>query len=299
MDPSESLLFEEVSRDRWAVVEVEVALVDPPAEEVRFGLSEERVEELEGLIRKEGLLQFPGVRRKGERFLLVWGKHRLEAVKRLGWLRMPARLVEVDDDQAVLLGGIENLAREQMSPVEEAALCGRLLEVGGGDVDVLARRLKRSRGWVESRLRMLSWPADIQKGVHDGSLSAAAGSELALISDDGHRAFLVSHAAGGGATARTCQAWRIAWEQTGVVDSSSVAQVAPGRTVPPPVEAELPCYFCGDRELYGRLTHVWLCPEALDLFVSFREAFYGRAVVPVDGGEGGPEVPGGGLRPAG
>jgi ParB family chromosome partitioning protein len=278
------------------LVELELSLVDPPAERLRFGLNEERLTELMLSIGAEGLLAPAGVRAVDGRYQVVWGDHRTEALRRLGWRRAEFFVVRADLDQSVVLSATENLQRHDMSPVEEAAACGRLYEALGQDVDVVARRLKRSRGWVESRLRVLSWPADIQKAVHDGDLSGAAGAELALISDGGHRAFLVSHAVGGGATARTCQAWRIAWEQTGTVSTAAVQQVAPGREPPPPVEAELPCYFCGDREPYGRLTHIWLCPEALEMFAAFRDE-YNRGLPGADGQpRERPEAPGGGLR---
>lgn len=265
--------LEEAARDRWPLVELELSLVDPPAERLRFGLNEERLTELMLSIGAEGLLAPAGVRAVDGRYRVVWGDHRTEALRRLGRRRAEFFLVSADADQAVVLSATENLQRHDMSPVEEAAACGRLYEALGEDVDAVAHRLKRSRGWVESRLLVLGWPADVQLAVHEAQLSRAAGAELAQVTDDVHRRFLLGHAVDGNASARTCMAWRIAWMQTGTVDSATVAQVAPGRTVPPPVEAELPCYFHGDRERYGRLTHVWLCPEALELFVAFRDEY--------------------------
>lgn len=288
--------LEESARGRFPLVELELGLVDPPAERLRFGLNEEKLAELMLSIGDEGLLAPAGVRRVDGRYQVVWGDHRTEALRRLGWRRAEFFLVEVDADQAVVLSATENLQRHDMSAIEEGAACGRLCEALGDDVDAVASRLKRSRAWVESRLLVLGWPEDVQLAVHEGRLSRAAGAELARVSDDVHRRFLLEHAVDGNASARTCMAWRIAWEQTGVADTSSVAQVGPGRTVPPPVEAELPCYFCGDREPYGRLTHIWLCPEGLEMFATFREAYHGRGVVSVDAAVKGPEAPGGGLR---
>lgn len=281
---------------RFPLVELELGLVDPPGERLRFGLNEEKVVELMLSIGEKGVLQPPGVRAVDGRYQVVWGDHRTEALRRLGRRRAEFFVVQADADEAVLLSATENLQRHDMSPVEEGAACGRLCSALGDDVDAVASRLKRSRAWVESRLLVLGWPEDVQLAVHEGRLSRAAGAELSRVSDGVHRRFLLEHATDGNASARTCMAWRIAWEQTGVADTSSVAQVGPGRTVPPPVEAELPCYFCGDREPYGRLTHIWLCPEGLEMFAAFREAYHGRGVVPVGGAEIEPEAPGGGLR---
>lgn len=283
MEAAVSSPLEVSARGRFPLVELELERVDPPAERLRFGLSEEKLGELMLSIGDEGLLAPAGVRLVDGRYQVVWGDHRTEALKRLGWRRAEFFLVDVDADQAVVLSATENLQRHDMSPVEEGAACGRLCEALGDDVDAVARRLKRSRAWVESRLLVLGWPEDVQLAVHEGRLSRAAGAELSRVSDDVHRRFLLEHAVDGNASARTCMAWRIAWEQTGVADTSSVAQVGPGRTVPPPVEAELPCYFCGDREAYGRLTHIWLCPEGLEMFAAFREAYHGRGGLPVVG----------------
>lgn len=288
--------LEQSAPGHFPLVGLELALVDPPSERLRFGLNEGKVLELMQSIGSEGLLQPAGVRRAGERYEVVWGDHRTEAMRRLGWRLAEFFLVPAEGDQAVVLSATENLQRHDMTPVEEGAACGRLYDALGQDVDVVARRLNRTRSWVESRLRILTWPADIQKAVHDGGLSVAAAAELAHISQDDHRAFLLRHAVEGGATARTCMAWRIAWEQTGVVSTAGVQQVAPGGTPPAPVEAELPCYFCGDRERFGRLAHIWLCPEALELFLHFREVYHGRESVPGDGEGRGPAA---GGRPVG
>lgn len=287
MVPVESSLLEKEASGRYPLVELELSLIDPPAERVRFGYNADKLRELEDSIPVHGLLQPAGVRLNGERYLVVWGDHRTEALRRLGRRRAEFFLVEVDADGAVILSAVENLRRHDMSPVEEAALCGRLYEALGQDVDAVASRLRCPRSWVDSRLRRLAWPADIQKAVHDGGISAAAGAELAGVLDDVHRGFLLGHAVEGGATARTCQAWRIAWLMTGNVPDPSVTQVGPGRTAPAPVEAELPCYLCGDRVGYGKLTHVWLEAECFEVFQEFARVWRGS---PAAGAV--PEVPG-------
>jgi len=250
-------------RGAFPQVDVPLELVDGPAEQLRLSLDPEKLEELSRSIAARGLMQRPGLRAVGGRYEVVWGHRRTEAVRLLGWLRLPAVLVEGDADELVVMGAAENWDREDLSPVEEAAACRRLYGSLGEDVSRVAARIKRSKGWVESRLRLLSWPADVLASVHGREISSAAGAELAAISDDQHRAFLLGHAVRSGATARTCQAWRIAWEQTGVAPDVSVHQVGPGGTIYPPTEAELPCYCCGRRQGFSALTHVWLDAECL------------------------------------
>jgi ParB/RepB/Spo0J family partition protein len=261
--------------EAYTVEDVELELVDRPADQIRFDLDPEPLEELARSIAREGLINAPTLRAVGDRYQVVAGDRRIAAMRLLGWRRAPARVLRRVEGSLLALAAHENLFRLDLSPVEEAGAVKAMLDEGGGDVDACARRINRTRSWVDSRLRILGWPADVQRAVHVGELSAAAGAELAGVTDDGHRAFLLEHAVKGGATARTCQAWRIAWEQTGVATGATVQQIAPGRTAPAPVEAELPCYFHGNRERYGRLVHIWLCPDAVELFNAFREAYLG------------------------
>ncbi len=268
MDPVESPVLAVARPAGYPFVEVELALVDPPDEQLRADLDPDKLEELARSIGREGLLQPPGLRPVDGRFVVVWGHRRTEACRLLGWRRMPACVVEGDPDQLLVKSAAENLERSDLTPVEEAAAVDRLYQSMGQDVDAVARRINRSRGWVESRLRLLAWPGDVSAAVHQGRLSLAAGAELAAITEDVHRRFLLGHAIEGGATARTCQAWRIAWLQGLPVGDPSVVQVGPSGVQHAPVEAMLPCYCCGLSRKYSELQHVWLDAACFELSVA-------------------------------
>jgi hypothetical protein len=215
--------------------------------------------------------------------MTVWGDHRLEAVRRLGWSRVPVYLVTATDDEAVLLAAHENLRRHDMSPVEEARLCERLYRVLGEDTDRVARELCATRDWVEQRLLMLRWPDDLLELVHQGRLSMRVARELSRIKVDSDRAYYTGYALDGGATAATVAAWARDWEMSGAARDPRVSHIPPGSVQPEPVEATLPCYFHGTREPISRLVHVWLCPEALRLFIEFRDAYNGGGAADVVG----------------
>lgn len=265
--------LEQQAPGRWPFAEVGVSVIDPPLERVRLGYNEGKLAELMASIPQRGLLQPPGVRAIGERFATVWGDHRIEAVRRLGWSRVSVFVVTASDDEAVILAAHENLRRHDMSPVEEAGLCQRLYEVLGEDTDHVARELCATRDWVESRMLMLRWPADTLQLVHEGRLNMKQARELARIKVDTDREYYTGYAVDGGATASTLSAWARDWELSGVAKDPRVSGIPVGTTAPAPDEAKLPCYFHGDREPMGRLVHVWLCPEALRLFIEFRDAF--------------------------
>jgi ParB/RepB/Spo0J family partition protein len=270
---------------RWPLVELEVSLVDPPVERVRLGYSEEKLGELMESIPRRGLLQPAGVRKVGERFAVIWGDHRVEALRRLGVRRERFFVVDASDDDSVILAAHENLRRHDMSPIEEAGLCQRLFDVLGGDTDRVAREIGSTRDWVEQRLLMLRWPADVLKLVHEGRLNMKQARELARIKVDGDREYYTEFALDGGATAATVSAWARDWELSGVAKDPRADHVPPGQVAPVPEEARLPCFFHGDREVMGRLVHVWLCPEALALLVEFRRLYHAEDRAGVAAGE--------------
>lgn len=265
--------LEEGAPGRWPLVELDVSRINPPAERLRLGYNEGKLAELMASIPQRGMLQPPGVRHVREGYEVIWGDHRIEAVRRLGWARVRVFEVSASDDVAVILAAHENLRRHDMSPVEEAGLCQRLYEVLGEDTDRVARELCATRDWVEQRMLMLRWPGDVLRLVHEGRLNMKQGRELARIKVDADRVYYTEYAVDGGATAATLSAWARDWELSGVAKDPRVSGIVPGGTVSAPEEATLPCYFHGDREPMGRLVHVWLCPEALRLFVEFRDAF--------------------------
>jgi len=285
MERSRFSRLEEEASGRFPLVVVELDLIDAPLERVRLGYSEEKIAELMASIQQRGVLQSPGVRKVGERYAVIWGDHRMEAMRRLGYQRARVFLVSATDDEAVILAAHENLRRHDMSPVEEAGLCQRLYEVLGEDTDRVARELCATRDWVESRLLMLRWPADILKLVHEGRLAMKQGRELARIKVDADRAYYTEFAIDGGATAATVSAWARDWELSGAAKDPRVDHVSPGRVASLPEEARLPCWFHGNREPMGRLVHVWLCPEALSLLVEFRSLYHAEDRAEVAGME--------------
>jgi len=265
--------LEQEAPERFQYVDAKLAMIDPPLERLRLGYNEQKLADLMASIPQRGLLQPPGIRAIGERFMTVWGDHRIEAVRRLGWPVISAFLVVASDDEAVILAAHENLRRHDMSPVEEAGLCQRLYEVLGEDTDRVARELCATRDWVESRLIMLRWPADLLKLVHEGRLAMNQARELARIKVDADRAQITEYCLDGGATAASIAGWARDWEMSGVVRDCRGSNVAPGGVAPVPGESVLLCYGHGAYEPQGQLVHVWLCPYWLRLFIEFRDAY--------------------------
>lgn len=146
-------------------------------------------EDLEGLresIRQSGMLQPVVVARREGGYRLIVGERRLRAVRELGWREIPAVIREVGDEEQLLLALVENLQREDLSPVEEARAYEHLADEFGLTQAEVAERVGKDRSTVANALRLLQLPEEIQGMVQTGEL--AMGHARALLGMNGSAA---------------------------------------------------------------------------------------------------------------
>src|SRR6185436_20693073 len=111
------------------------------------------------------------VRPAGEGFELIAGERRLRAAKRVGLQSIPALVRETDDDRALEQALVENVQREDLNPLEEAAAYQQLIEDFKLTHEQLASRVGKSRAAISNTLRLLQLPPSIQRSVREGQLS--------------------------------------------------------------------------------------------------------------------------------
>lgn len=163
--------------------EVPLESIAPNPRQPREHFDEEALAELVTSIREVGLLQPVVVRETGEgRYELVMGERRLRAAREAGLTEIPAIVRETPDDALLRDALLENLHRQQLNPLEEAAAYQQLLEDFGATHEQLAERIGRSRSQVTNTIRLLNLPPAVQKRVAAGVLSA--GHARALLSLD-------------------------------------------------------------------------------------------------------------------
>lgn len=141
------------------------------------------LEELAQSIRANGVLQPILVRRWGDGYQIISGERRYQACKIVGLTRIPAVLRDLNEQQTLLAGLIENIQRENLNPVEEASTLRQIILEFGLTHDELARRLGRSRSALTNRLRLLSLPAHVQQLIANGRISAGHAKMLAGLRD--------------------------------------------------------------------------------------------------------------------
>jgi ParB family transcriptional regulator, chromosome partitioning protein len=137
----------------------------PNPAQPRLSYDEESLTELADSIREHGVLQPILVRPSGSRFELIAGERRWRASGMCGRETIPAIVVDFDESTALEVSIIENLQREDVSPLEEAAMFRRMTETFGYSVRQLAQKVGKDKGYVENRLRLSDAPPDVRELV--------------------------------------------------------------------------------------------------------------------------------------
>lgn len=162
--------------------ELPIERIAPNPRQPRVVFDEDALAELVHSIKEIGLLQPVVVRRSAEGYELIAGERRLRASKIAGLSEIPAIIRDTDDDDLLRDALLENLHRANLNALEEAAAYEQLLADFGCTQEELARRIGRSRPQVSNTLRLLKLPANVQRRVAAGVLSA--GHARALLSLD-------------------------------------------------------------------------------------------------------------------
>ena len=164
--------------------EIAIGAITPNPRQPRQNFDEDALEELAASIREVGLLQ-PVVVRKvmPGRFELVMGERRWRASQRAGLEHVPAIVRGTPDDELLREALMENLHREQLNPLDEAAAYQQLLDDFSATHDELARKVGRSRPHISNTIRLLQLPPQVQRRVAAGVLSAGHARALLSLAD--------------------------------------------------------------------------------------------------------------------
>ncbi|MDT0174173.1 nucleoid occlusion protein [Exiguobacterium sp. BRG2] len=144
----------------------------------------DRIEELAVTIEEHGLLQPIVVRKQGTGYEIIAGERRYRAVRSLGWETIPAIVKEMTDETTASLALIENLQREDLTPIEEAEAYERLLALQEITQEVLARKLGRSQSTIANKLRLLRLPTDVREALKQRTITERHARALLPLKDE-------------------------------------------------------------------------------------------------------------------
>lgn len=164
--------------------EIAVASIVPNANQPRAHFDEEPLDALADSIGRIGVLQPILVRQvEADRFELIAGERRWRAAKRAGLQTIPALVRSVEDQESLEEALVENLHREDLNPLEEAAAFLQLQQDFGLTQQAVANRVGRSRAAVTNATRLLQLPGEVQELIASRRLSAGHGRALVGVAD--------------------------------------------------------------------------------------------------------------------
>ncbi len=176
--------------------EVPVAKILPNPAQPRLSYEEDSLTELADSIREHGVLQPILVRPVGGQYELIAGERRWRASRMAQREAIPAIVVEFDDETALEVSIIENLQREDVSPLEEAAMFRKMTDLGYS-VRQLAQKIGKDKGYVENRMRLADAPQEIRDLVSVRKDTISHAYELMKIRDERTRKRLAKKVAAG------------------------------------------------------------------------------------------------------
>ncbi len=219
--------------------------IEPNPDQPRRRFDDEGLAALADSLRERGVLQPVLVRpRPGGTFELIAGERRWRAARLAGLDDLPAIVREGDDAASLELALIENMAREDLNPVEQARACAALVEELGLTREGVGRRVGRSRVSVSNLLRLLDLPDEALELLESGALTEGHGRALLLAEDHGDRRRLARSAAEAG--------WSVREVETRA-RAANAGDAKPGRRRAAPLHPDQEAAMGAVAEAYGVL----------------------------------------------
>jgi len=188
------------------LVQVPVGSIRPNSRQPRRRLDGEGIDELAESIRAQGVVQPVVLRASAEGgYELIAGERRWRAARVAGLATVPALVRETDDRDSLLLALVENVAREDLSPVDEARAYAVLMDEFGLGLGEVAEHVGRSKPTVSNRVRLLELPDDVLGLVERGRLTEGHARAVLAVPDNEERRRLARRIVRGGMSVRAAE----------------------------------------------------------------------------------------------
>jgi ParB family transcriptional regulator, chromosome partitioning protein len=188
------------------LLEISVDAIHPNPRQPRRRFEPEAASGLAESVRRQGVIQPLLVRPRGVGgYEIVAGERRWRAAREAGRETVPAVVRAADDRETLLLGLVENVAREQLTPIEEARAYAVLIDEFGLSLGEVAERVGRSKPSVSNRIRLLELPDDVLGMVERGQLSEGHARAVLAVPDHEGRRRLAREIVGRGLSVRAAE----------------------------------------------------------------------------------------------
>jgi ParB/RepB/Spo0J family partition protein len=267
--------------------------IDLPQLDLRASINEDSIEELADSMRDIGQLTPIRVRpihptgflgrteldpskdlaeflRNAGRLEVVFGSRRYRAARDLNWAEIDGDIaLDADDLTTAKHKLIENVQREDLTPIEEAYGLFELIGDGPANIRFLQRQTGKSRDWIRNRLELLDLPEDVQAVVQNGLLGAAAAKQLGTIKNDTIRQNYLEHAITNGCTLQQATAWanQAEYAEVGMLTMlEHEAMIEQQANLPDIIEQRQNCFGCNESRTYRDLSMLTICRTCMDQF---------------------------------
>ena len=183
VDKSENVSRETLEREGKEIKNISISLIDPNKEQPRKKFDAEPLNELANSIKNHGILQPILVVERNGRYLIVAGERRWRASKMAGIKEIPCIVADFTNAEIKEISIVENLQRQDLTPIEEAKAIKELIEEFGWTQEVVADRLGKSRPAISNTLRLLQLAPEVIQMIEDGKLSAGHAKSLVVVTD--------------------------------------------------------------------------------------------------------------------
>lgn len=163
---------------------ISIDLIDNNPEQPRKSFNEEKLNELAESIQQHGIVQPLIVQKRDERYTIIAGERRFRAARIAGLREVPAIVREMDGREVMEVALIENIQRENLNPIEEAAAIRFLMKEHDLTQEEVAKRLSKSRPAIANSVRLLQLPDGVQDYLREGRIQPGHARVLAAIEDD-------------------------------------------------------------------------------------------------------------------
>lgn len=164
---------------------IEVALDDiiPNRFQPRLSFDENGLNELAESIRQHGIIQPLVLRKIGDKYEIIAGERRYKAAYIAGLTKVPAVIINLNDNESAEVAIVENIQRRNLSPIEEAKSYKKLLDRGYLTQDQLAGRMGKTQATVSNKLRLLNLDEEVQDALLNNRISERHARSLLKIED--------------------------------------------------------------------------------------------------------------------
>ena len=154
------------------IANIEIDSIVPCPFQPRTSFADEALVSLSESIKEKGILQPLLVRKRGSQYEIIAGERRWRAAQKAGLQKVPAIIKELSDQETLEVALIENLQRENLTPIEEAEGLNRLMKEYEYTQETLGKTIGKSRSYIANSLRLLALPEAVKEMLNSGALSA-------------------------------------------------------------------------------------------------------------------------------